>query len=89
MGACPSVVDDSAYAGISGVMRMNCIDSALTMALIDTHEWASLGRPVLIRRRLLADLRNFETLYKPIVNEWLLYDNSAASPRFLAEGVNQ
>lgn len=42
-----------------------------------------------IRRRFLAGLRNFETLYKPIVNEWLLYDNSAASPLFLAEGVNQ
>lgn len=59
------------------------------MALIDTHEWASLGRPVLIRRRFPADLRNFETLYKPIVNEWLLYDNSAASPRFFAEGVDR
>ncbi len=42
-----------------------------------------------IRRRFLAGLRNFETRYKPIVNEWLLYDNSAALPRFLAEGVNQ
>ncbi|TVQ97046.1 MAG: Zeta toxin family protein [Desulfovibrionales bacterium] len=42
-----------------------------------------------IRRRFQAGLRNFETHYKPIVNEWILYDNSAASPLFLAEGVNQ
>jgi predicted ABC-type ATPase len=42
-----------------------------------------------IRRRFQAGLRNFENLYKPIVNEWLLYDNSDASPQLLAEGVNQ
>ena len=42
-----------------------------------------------IRRRFLAGLRNFETLYKPIVNEWILYDNSGPRPRIIAKGESQ
>lgn len=42
-----------------------------------------------IRRRFLAGLKNFETLYKPIVNEWILYDNSGPRPLIIAKGVNQ
>ncbi|GAB6059521.1 hypothetical protein JCM31598_26380 [Desulfonatronum parangueonense] len=42
-----------------------------------------------IRRRFLAGLKNFEIIYKPIVNDWILYDNSFARPRIIAEGVNQ
>jgi predicted ABC-type ATPase len=29
-----------------------------------------------VRRRFEAGLRNFEALYKPIVDYWALYDNS-------------
>ena len=30
----------------------------------------------MIRRRFEAGLTNFHTLYKPLANEWILYDNS-------------
>ncbi|MBA1446014.1 MAG: zeta toxin family protein [Chromatiales bacterium] len=40
-----------------------------------------------IRRRFAAGLRNLGALYKPIVDEWALYDNSGPTPLLLKEGV--
>lgn len=42
----------------------------------------------IIRRRFAAGLLNFENLYKPVVDEWALYDNSAGEPALIEEGVN-
>ena len=42
-----------------------------------------------IRRRFAAGLRNYEKIYKPIVDEWVLYDNSFTMPKLIEEGVNQ
>ncbi|MGH8552521.1 MAG: zeta toxin family protein [Methylococcales bacterium] len=42
-----------------------------------------------IRRRFAAGLRNFDSLYKPVVDEWALYDNSGPIPRLLEEGAKQ
>jgi predicted ABC-type ATPase len=42
----------------------------------------------LIRRRFAAGLRNFEHLYKPLVDEWALYDNSGSEPVLIEEGEN-
>lgn len=39
----------------------------------------SIPEPV-IRRRFEAGARNFDRLYKPLVNAWVHYDNSGASP---------
>lgn len=41
-----------------------------------------------IRRRFTAGLHNLEKIYKPIVDEWALYDNSFATPTLIEEGVN-
>ena len=40
-----------------------------------------------VRRRYHSGLRNFETLYKPIVDEWVVIDNSGEWPIFIDEGV--
>ena len=40
-----------------------------------------------IRRRFFAGLTNLETIYKPVVNEWAVYDNSARLPQLLDESV--
>jgi len=37
-----------------------------------------------IRRRFTAGVRNFEEIYKPLVNAWRHYDNSEEEPRLLA-----
>jgi predicted ABC-type ATPase len=42
-----------------------------------------------IRRRFASGLRNFEGMYKQIVDEWVLYDNSFTTPNLIEEGVNQ
>jgi predicted ABC-type ATPase len=36
-----------------------------------------------VRRRFAAGLRLFETVYKPAVDEWFLYDNAGPTPRLL------
>lgn len=41
-----------------------------------------------IRRRFVSGMRNFVHLYKPLVNEWTLYDNSNVEPHVLDWGVN-
>jgi len=46
----------------------------------------NIPEPV-IRRRFASGLRNFEALYKPLVDEWALYDNSGGEPLLIEEGV--
>jgi len=41
-----------------------------------------------IRRRFEAGLRNFETLYKALADEWFLYDNSEIAPELIDSGDN-
>ena len=40
---------------------------------------------VVIRRRFEAGLRNFEQVYRDLVDGWILYDNSGVVPERLAE----
>ena len=39
-----------------------------------------------IRRRFHAGLANFENVYKPLVDEWWLYDNSGVRPELVERG---
>ncbi|MBF0184801.1 MAG: zeta toxin family protein [Magnetococcales bacterium] len=41
-----------------------------------------------IRRRFVKGWENFQTLYRPTVNEWAVYDNSGTLPILLDEGGN-
>ncbi len=40
-----------------------------------------------IRRRFHAGWRNFERIYKPLVDEWALYDNQGKTPLLLEEWI--
>ena len=40
-----------------------------------------------IRRRFHAGWRNFEQVYRRLVDEWALYDNSGEEPKLLVEGI--
>ncbi|MDB4982524.1 MAG: Zeta toxin family protein [Myxococcales bacterium] len=44
--------------------------------------------PEVIRRRFAAGLENFELLYKPIVSDWILYDNTDREPVTIDSGEN-
>jgi predicted ABC-type ATPase len=39
-----------------------------------------------VRRRFDAGLRNFNEIYRDLVDSWALYDNSGSKPRLLDEG---
>ncbi len=39
-----------------------------------------------VRRRFAAGLENFENLYKPLVDAWVLYDNAGEEPHLLDWG---
>lgn len=41
-----------------------------------------------IRRRFASGVDHFEHIYKPLVDEWMLYDNSGTEPLVLDWGVN-
>jgi predicted ABC-type ATPase len=39
-----------------------------------------------VRRRFKKGWQNFEEVYRPLVDHWLLYDNSGSAPILLAQG---
>jgi predicted ABC-type ATPase len=41
-----------------------------------------------VRRRFASGLRNFEQIYRAIVNSWVRYDNSGPIHRWIASGDN-
>jgi predicted ABC-type ATPase len=43
----------------------------------------------MVRRRFQLGWRNFEQCYRLLVDRWELYDNSGATPVFLAEGEKE
>jgi predicted ABC-type ATPase len=60
------------------------------MAIARVHQRVAAGGhnvpEDVIRRRFDAGLRNFSQIYKPLVDEWVLYDNSGDEPVRLDEG---
>ena len=42
-----------------------------------------------VRRRFSAGWSNFETVYRNLVDEWVMYDNSGVVPILLDEGRNR
>lgn len=42
-----------------------------------------------IKRRYVAGLKNFGTIYKGLVDQWMLFDNSGTHPILLGEGTNE
>lgn len=42
-----------------------------------------------VRRRFVAGRKNFERIYKRLVDEWRLYDNSGPRPILVDRGENQ
>ena len=42
--------------------------------------------PEVISRRFVSGLRNFTTLYQPIVDAWQLIDNGGATPHLIMQG---
>lgn len=67
--------------------------SSPELAIARVHQRVKTGghnvpEPI-VRRRFAAGLRNFEDIYKPLVDEWALYDNSLRTPQLIEEGVKR
>jgi len=48
------------------------------------------GHPVpeaVVRRRFEGGLYNFNRFYRPLVDQWALYDNSRRKPVLISEGA--
>lgn len=43
----------------------------------------------IIRRRFDSGRRNFDNVYRSLVDEWVLYDNSGQAPRVISEGPSK
>ena len=39
-----------------------------------------------IRRRFLTGWRNFQQIYQPLVDAWIIYDNAWENPRYIDSG---
>jgi predicted ABC-type ATPase len=41
-----------------------------------------------VRQRYERGVNNFFTIYLPLADRWVVYDNSGSEPRLVASGVN-
>ncbi|MDO9541327.1 MAG: zeta toxin family protein [Kiritimatiellia bacterium] len=42
-----------------------------------------------VRRRFIRSIHNFFQLYRPLLDSWMLFDNSGPVPRLIAEGKDR
>ena len=68
-------------------LRLTTPDLAIARVQQRVREGGHYISAPVIRRRFVAGLRNFGYLYKPVVDEWALYDNSGGEPVFIEERI--
>ncbi|HEY7090104.1 MAG TPA: zeta toxin family protein [Tepidisphaeraceae bacterium] len=64
-------------------------DAAVARVMMRVAQGGHKVAEVVIRRRFEAGLRNFETIYRRLVNSWIIYDNIGPTPRRLESGDNR
>lgn len=67
-------------------LRLKSLDQAVARVGLRVSQGGHAIPPEVIARRFKAGLRNFQTLYRPLVNEWQTIDNGCPVPRLLSEG---
>lgn len=76
------------YRVILAFLALPSVDDAIArVALRVSQKGHNIPEPV-IRRRFAQGLVNFEQVYKPIVDEWVLYNNLGPERLLLAHGTN-
>lgn len=69
-------------------LRLPSVELAIARVKQRVREGGHDVPEAVIRRRFEAGLRNFDILYRPLVDEWALYDNANLDPILLEEGNN-
>ena len=64
-------------------LRLASPDLAIARVRQRVREGGHNVLPAIIHRRFTAGLKNFENLYKPVVDDWAIYDNPEANPFLL------
>ena len=66
-------------------LRLPTPEMAITRVRQRVREGGHDVPETVIRRRFHSGWHNFETIYRDLVDEWVLYDNSGEAPLLLAE----
>ena len=69
-------------------LSLSSVDLAVSRVLARVAQGGHDIPEQVIRRRFDAGLRNFEDLYRGLVDSWALYDNSGPVPQLIASGDN-
>jgi predicted ABC-type ATPase len=67
-------------------LQLQSVDQAIARVELRARQGGHAIPTEIIERRFKAGLRNFESLYQPLVNEWQSIDNGGSIPRLLSEG---
>ena len=67
-------------------LQLRSVEQATARVQLRVRHGGHSIPPEVIARRFKAGLRNFETLYRALVNEWQKIDNGGPAPRLLSEG---
>ncbi|MFM8604546.1 MAG: zeta toxin family protein [Cyanobium sp.] len=67
-------------------LQLQTVDQAVARVGLRVRQGGHAIPPEVIARRFKAGLHNFDTLYRPLVNEWQTIDNGGPVPRLLSEG---
>ncbi|MGE0682878.1 MAG: zeta toxin family protein [Candidatus Binatia bacterium] len=68
-------------------LRLPTLEMAIERVQLRVKEGGHNVSEEVIKRRFTAGWRNFEALYRDIVDEWVVYDNSGDEPALIAEGT--
>ena len=61
-------------------LRLNTPDEAIDRVAMRVRQGGHAISEAVIRRRFSTGLRNFEAVYAPAVDSWVIYDNAGATP---------
>lgn len=67
-------------------LQLQSVDQAIARVELRVRQGGHAIPAEVIERRFKAGLRNFESSYQPLVNEWQSIDNGGSIPRLLSEG---
>jgi predicted ABC-type ATPase len=67
-------------------LQLKSLDQAVARTGLRVSQGGHAIPPEVIARRFKAGLRNFETLDRPLVDEWQRIDNGKPTPLLLSEG---
>ena len=67
-------------------LKLDSVELAIARVYQRVREGGHNVPESVIRRRFTGGWRNFETIYKGLVDEWAVYDNSKEMPELIQEG---